>query len=117
VGVSFFTVNLPIIGAPPGLRAFFRSHWRLHLPGLAAGIVWALGAYSVFLAASAAPQVSLSWAWVFIVPLLAVLVCIRLAASRWKEFVGAPPLARRDLAITAICYAAGLAAAGLAVRS
>jgi glucose uptake protein len=119
LGVLFSTIpaNLllmwkPLDGKPPvNISGYFPAPFRWHLAGLLGGAIWATGAIANFVASGAhlvGPAVSYS------IGQGATMVSACWGVFVWKEFAGAPPLARRYLLAMFVFFALGLIAVALA---
>jgi glucose uptake protein len=112
VPANLLLMAKPLDGKPPvSLRGYLPAPFRWHMAGLLGGAIWATGAIANFVASGAnlvGPAVSYS------IGQGATMVSVCWGVFVWKEFNGAPLIARRYLLYTFIFFALGLIAVALA---
>ncbi len=114
IGILICTVPLnlalmrrPISGSPVGLPDYFKGAGKMHLWGIAGGIIWGLGTNFNFVA-SYAPLVGPAASYAL--GQGATMISAIWGVFVWKEFRGAGPAARRYLALMFLFFIIGLAA-------
>ncbi len=111
VPVNYAFMRRPLSGAPVGFSDYLAGASRLHLWGILGGIIWGIGTTSNFVASYAqmvGPAISYSLGQG------ATMVSAVWGVFVWKEFRGAGPDTRRDLALMFFFFLAGLACVALA---
>lgn len=111
---NLFFMNLPVEGEPVPIRDYFRGTLKQHLLGIAGGIIWAIGAVSNFVAASAPASVNVGPAVSYALGQGATLVSALWGLLVWKEFAGATPAVRTRVALMLILFVLGLGCVSLA---
>jgi glucose uptake protein len=115
--VSTFPANWllmwkPLDGKPRVHGAdYWIALWRWHFAGILGGMIWCVGAVTNFLGSGAhkvGPAVSYS------IGQGATMVSAAWGVFVWHEFAGAPPIARRLLALMFVLFLLGLGAIALA---
>ena len=102
----------PLDGKPRvGLGPYWRAPVRWHLAGLMGGGIWCTGAVANFVASSVhlvGPAVSYS------IGQGATMVSALWGVFVWREFAGAPPVAKRLLVLMFVFFVVGLGAVAIA---
>jgi glucose uptake protein len=111
---NIFFMNVPIEGSPVRLNAYFQGSARLHLIGIAGGAIWAVGAITNFVGASAPEQVNVGPAISLAIGQCATLISVLWGLFVWKEFSNSPAAVKRLVTIIIVLFAAGLALLSLA---
>jgi glucose uptake protein len=111
---NIFFMNVPIEGSPVRLNAYFQGGARLHLIGIAGGAIWAVGAITNFVGASAPEQVNVGPAISLAIGQCATLISVLWGLFVWKEFSNSPAAVKRLVTIMIVLFAAGLALLSLA---
>lgn len=115
--VSTFPANWllmwkPLDGKPRVHGAdYWDALWRWHFAGILGGMIWCVGAVTNFLGSGAhkvGPAVSYS------IGQGATMVSAAWGVFVWHEFAGAPPIAKRLLALMFVLFLLGLGAIALA---
>ena len=115
--VSTFPANWLLMWKPldgkPRVRGadYWIALWRWHFAGILGGMIWCVGAVTNFLGSGAhkvGPAVSYS------IGQGATMVSAAWGVFVWHEFAGAPPIARRLLALMFVLFLLGLGAIALA---
>lgn len=115
--VSTFPANWllmwkPLDGKPRVHGAdYWDTLWRWHFAGILGGMIWCVGAVTNFLGSGAhkvGPAVSYS------IGQGATMVSAAWGVFVWHEFAGAPPIAKRLLALMFVLFLLGLGAIALA---
>ncbi|MDE3202503.1 MAG: AcrB/AcrD/AcrF family protein [Acidobacteriota bacterium] len=119
VGVLVSTVpaNLllmakPLDGKPPvAMRGYFEANAGWHMAGIVGGAIWCTGAVANFIASSAhlvGPAVSYS------IGQGATMISAMWGVFVWREFAGAPPVAKRLLVAMFFFFVVGLGTVAVA---
>ncbi len=111
---NVFFMNLPVEGDAVPIRAYFKGTWKQHLLGIAGGVIWAIGAVSNFVAASAPASVNIGPGVSYALGQGATLVSTLWGLLVWKEFEGASDKVRVRVAAMLILFVVGLALVSLA---
>lgn len=111
---NLFFMNLPVEGEAVPFRDYFRGSLVQHLLGLAGGVIWAIGAVSNFVAASAPASVNVGPGVSYALGQGATLVSTLWGLLVWKEFEGATPAVRTRVALMLLLFVAGLTCVSLA---
>ncbi len=111
---NVFFMNVPISGDRVRFSNYFLGRPRWHFLGIAGGAVWAAGAISNFVAASAPPEVNVGPAISLAIGQCATLVSVLWGLLLWKEFAGTGPIVRALIAAMLVLFASGLALLSLA---
>ncbi len=111
---NVFFMNLPVEGDAVPFRAYFKGTLSQHLLGIAGGVIWAIGAVSNFVAASAPASVNIGPGVSYALGQGATLVSTLWGLLVWKEFEGASPKVRMRVAAMLILFVVGLALVSLA---
>jgi glucose uptake protein len=111
---NLFFMNLPVEGEAVALREYLRGSLKQHLLGVAGGMIWAVGAVSNFVAASAPASVNVGPGVSYALGQGATLVSTLWGLLVWKEFAGATPAVRMRVALMLILFIGGLALISLA---
>src|SRR6185437_9647475 len=111
---NIFFMNVPIEGPPIRLNAYFQGSARWHIIGIAGGIIWAVGAITNFVGASAPEQVNVGPAISLAIGQCATLISVLWGLFVWKEFSNTPPAVKRLVTVMIVLFAAGLALLSLA---
>ena len=111
---NFFFMNVPIRGDRVRFKNYFLGRPRWHFLGIAGGVVWAAGAISNFVAASAPPEVNVGPAISLAIGQCATLVSVLWGLLLWKEFSGTGRGVRALIAAMLVLFASGLALLSLA---
>jgi glucose uptake protein len=110
--LNFYFLNIKIVRDPAPLSAYWRGRARRHIASILAGVVFALGALAVMLAASVTGIDALHQATIYILPFLSVIACTLIGFRYWKEFAARPSRAKRLFAISLICFLVGISITG-----
>ncbi|MCW5977647.1 MAG: hypothetical protein KIT09_06200 [Bryobacteraceae bacterium] len=111
VSTPFFNIvfmNVPVQGQPVKFVEYFRGTAKQHLLGVLGGVIWTVGAVANFAAASAPPEVQVGPAISYAIGQGAVLVSTLWGLLYWREFKGAPTLAKVLVALMIALFVAGL---------
>jgi glucose uptake protein len=111
---NIFFMNVPIRGDRVRFKNYFLGRPRWHFLGIAGGVVWAAGAISNFVAASAPPEVNVGPAISLAIGQCATLVSVLWGLLLWKEFAGTGPAVRALITAMLVLFAGGLALLSLA---
>jgi glucose uptake protein len=111
---NLFFMNLPVEGEAVAIRDYLRGTLKQHLLGVAGGMIWAVGAVSNFVAASAPASVNVGPGVSYALGQGATLVSTLWGLLVWKEFAGATPAVRKRVALMLILFIGGLALVSLA---
>ncbi len=111
---NIFFMNMPVEGAPLGLRDYFQGSGRQHLLGLLGGIIWTIGCIANFVASSTPKSVNVGPATSYAMGQGATLVSTLWGLLIWKEFAGAQGGVRTRLILMFVLFVAGLALLSLA---
>lgn len=109
--LNYFLMRKPISGPPLVPGDYFRGTGAWHFWGVLGGMIWGIGTISNF-AASYAQMVGPATSYAL--GQGATMVSAIWGVFVWKEFAGAPPSARRLLALMFGFFLAGLACVALA---
>ncbi|MGB6692507.1 MAG: GRP family sugar transporter [Terracidiphilus sp.] len=109
---NWLLMKKPLDGKPP-VRGddYWEALMRWHFAGLIGGAIWCAGAVTNFVAAGAhkvGPAVS------YAIGQGATMISACWGVFVWKEFAGAPPVAKRLLALMFLFFVLGLTAVALA---
>jgi glucose uptake protein len=111
---NIFFINVPIQGEPIKLGSYFKGTPKLHFLGVAGGVIWAVGAITNFVAASAPPEVNVGPAISLAIGQCATLVTVLWGLLVWKEFAGSTPTVRCLVGAMLVLFAGGLVLLSLA---
>jgi glucose uptake protein len=111
---NIFFMNVPIEGQPVRLSAYFQGRGRWHLIGIGGGVIWAVGAITNFVGASAPAQVNVGPAISLAIGQCATLISVLWGLFVWKEFSNTPAAVKRLVTIMIVLFAGGLALLSLA---
>ncbi|HEY2860534.1 MAG TPA: GRP family sugar transporter [Terracidiphilus sp.] len=111
IPVNYIFMRKPITGAPVAISDYFRGSGSMHFWGLLGGIIWGIGMISNFIASNAQ---MVGPATAYALGQGATMVSAIWGVFVWREFAGAPPAARRLLALMFLCFLAGLSGVALA---
>lgn len=111
---NIFFMNVPIEGQPIRLNAYFQGSARLHMIGIGGGVVWAVGAITNFVGASAPAQVNVGPAISLAIGQCATLISVLWGLFVWKEFSNTPAVVKRLVTVMVVLFAGGLALLSLA---
>lgn len=111
---NLFFMNLPVEGEPVGFRDYFKGTTKMHLLGVAGGMIWCVGAVSNFVAASAPASVNVGPAISYAIGQGATLISTLWGLLVWKEFDGATRAVKLRVGLTLILFVLGLGAVSLA---
>ncbi len=111
---NVYFLNLPVQGPPIEMWQYFRGTKKQHILGIVGGAIWAVGAISNFVAASAPKEVQVGPAISYALGQGATLVSALWGLLVWKEFAGAEPGVRRLLAAMLLFFIGGLTLCSLA---
>jgi glucose uptake protein len=111
---NIYFLNLPVQGPSIEMWQYFRGTPRQHLLGILGGAIWAVGAISNFVAASAPNQVQVGPAVSYALGQGATLVSALWGLLVWREFAGADPGVKRLLAAMLLFFIGGLTLCSLA---
>lgn len=111
---NLFFMNLPVEGEPVSFRDYFKGTARMHMLGVAGGVIWCIGAVSNFVAASAPQSVNVGPAVSYAIGQGATLVSTLWGLLVWKEFDGATSGVKVRVALTLILFVLGLGAVSVA---
>lgn len=111
IPVNYLFMRKPIAGAPVAMGDYFRGSGALHFWGVLGGVIWGVGMISNFVASYAqmvgpAAAYALGQGATMISAIWGVFV--------WREFAGAPPAARRLVALMFLLFLVGLTGVALA---
>jgi len=109
-----FFMNFPVSGEPVHFRHYFKGTQKQHLLGIFGGIIWAAGAISNFVAASAPPSVQVGPAISYALGQGATLVSALWGLLVWREFRGANDRVKMMLAGMIALFLAGLTMVSIA---
>jgi glucose uptake protein len=109
---NWFLMLKPLDGKPRVHGAdYWIALWRWHFAGILGGAIWCVGAVTNFLGSGAhkvGPAVSYS------IGQGATMVSAAWGVFVWREFAGAPPIAKKLLALMFVFFLLGLTAIALA---
>ena len=111
IPVNYIFMRKPVSGPPVALPDYFRGTGSWHLWGLLGGVIWGVGMIFNF-AASYAQMVGPATAYAL--GQGATMVSAIWGVFVWREFAGAPPAARRLLALMFLFFLAGLSCVAVA---
>ncbi len=111
IPVNYVFMRKPITGAPVAISDYFRGRGALHFWGLLGGIIWGVGMIFNF-AASYAQMVGPATAYAL--GQGATMVSAIWGVFVWREFAGAPPAARRLVALMFLFFIVGLSCVAVA---
>ena len=111
IPVNYIFMRRPVTGAPVAMSDYFRGSGAMHFWGILGGIIWGIGMISNFIASYAqmvgpAAAYALGQGATMISAIWGVFV--------WREFAGAPPAARRLVALMFLFFIVGLSGVALA---
>lgn len=111
IPVNYIFMRKPISGAPVAMADYFRGSGAIHFWGVLGGVIWGVGMISNFVASYAqmvgpAAAYALGQGATMISAIWGVFV--------WREFAGAPPAARRLVALMFLFFLVGLTGVALA---
>ena len=109
--VNYIFMRKPITGAPVAMSDYFRGSATLHCWGIIGGVIWGIGMISNFIA-SYAQMVGPATAYAL--GQGATMVSAIWGVFVWREFAGAPPAARRLVALMFLFFLAGLTCVAIA---
>jgi len=111
IPVNYIFMRKPVSGPPVAMGDYFRGRGALHFWGLLGGIIWGVG--MIFnVAASYAQMVGPATAYAL--GQGATMVSAIWGVFVWREFAGAPPVARRLIAFMFLCFVVGLTCVAVA---
>jgi glucose uptake protein len=112
IPVNYLLMRYPIAaGEPLAMRHYLAGRSQWHLAGIVGGVIWCTGTVLNFVAARAqivGPAIS------YAIGQGATLVSAVWGVWVWREFRGAPPVARRLLAWMFLCFIIGLTLVAIA---
>jgi glucose uptake protein len=111
---NIYFMNLPVQGQPVGIGEYFRGNARVHMLGLAGGMIWCIGAIANFVAASAPNAVQVGPAVSYAMGQGATLISVLWGLLVWKEFRGANPRVKALLTAMLLLFVAGLSLVAIA---
>jgi glucose uptake protein len=111
IPVNYLFMRKPISGEPVAMRDYFRGGAAFHFWGLLGGIIWGIGMISNFVA-SYAQMVGPAAAYAL--GQGATMVSAIWGVFVWREFAGAPPAARRLVALMFLFFLLGLSGVAIA---
>lgn len=111
IPVNYIFMRKPITGAPVAMSDYFRGSGAMHFWGILGGVIWGIGMISNFIA-SYAQMVGPAAAYAL--GQGATMVSAIWGVFVWREFAGAPPAARRLIALMFLCFIVGLSGVALA---
>jgi glucose uptake protein len=111
IPVNYMFMRKPVSGAPVAMADYFRARGGLHFWGLLGGVIWGVGMISNFVA-SYAQMVGPAAAYAL--GQGATMVSAIWGVFVWKEFAGAPEVARRLVALMFAFFIAGLSCVAMA---
>jgi glucose uptake protein len=111
---NIFFMNVPIEGERVRLSSYFQGKPIWHFWGVAGGVVWAIGAITNFVAASAPAEVNVGPAISLAIGQCATLISVLWGLLVWKEFAGTGPKVRVLIIAMLVLFAGGLALLSLA---
>jgi glucose uptake protein len=111
---NLFFMNLPVQGPPVEFAEFFRSKGKNHLLGLLGGMIWFTGTIANFVAARAEGPALVGPAVSYGIGQCATIITTFWGLIVWKEFAGASPAVRTQLAIMLALFVVGLGALSFA---
>ncbi len=111
VPLNYIFMRKPVAGPPVAMGDYFRGTGVLHFWGVLGGAIWGVGTISNFIA-SYAQMVGPAAAYAL--GQGATMVSAIWGVFVWKEFAGAPPAARRLLALMFLLFILGLSSIAVA---
>ena len=105
---NLFFMNFPVEGPPVAISEYFKGTGRQHLLGIVGGLIWATGTIANFVAASAPESVQVGPAISYAIGQGATMVSALWGLLVWKEFAGAAPRVRLQVAVMLILFVCGL---------
>lgn len=105
---NIFFMNVPLAGAPVKLSSYFLGLPKWHFLGIAGGIIWAVGAITNFVGASAPAEVNVGPAISLAIGQCATLITVLWGLLLWKEFAGTGAKVKRLVAAMLALFAVGL---------
>jgi glucose uptake protein len=111
---NIFFMNVPIEGERVPLKRYFLGQPRWHFWGITGGVIWAIGAITNFVAASAPEEVNVGPAISLAIGQCATLVSVLWGLLVWKEFAGTTTRVRQLVAAMLVLFAGGLVLLSLA---
>jgi glucose uptake protein len=111
IPVNYLFMRKPISGQPVDLRDYFRGSAEFHFWGILGGAIWGIGMISNFVA-SYAQMVGPAAAYAL--GQGATMVSAIWGVFVWREFAGAPPAARRLVALMFLFFLIGLSGVAMA---
>lgn len=111
IPVNYIFMRKPISGAPVAMADYFRGSAAWHFWGLLGGVIWGIGMVANYVA-SYAQMVGPATAYAL--GQGATMVSAIWGVFVWKEFAGAPPAARRLVALMFLFFLLGLSGVALA---
>jgi glucose uptake protein len=111
---NLFFMNLPVEGSPVSFRDYFSGTAKMHLLGLAGGVIWMAGTVANFVAASAPEKVNVGPAVSYAIGQGATLVSALWGLLVWKEFAGAEGKVRIYIMLMLAFFVGGLALVSIA---
>ncbi len=111
IPVNYIFMRKPVSGSPVAMADYFRGSGAVHIWGLLGGIIWGVG--MIFnVVASYAPLVGPATAYAL--GQGATMISAIWGVFVWREFAGAPPVARRLVAWMFVCFIVGLSCVAVA---
>jgi glucose uptake protein len=107
-------MNVPISGDRVQLKSYFKGRRAWHFLGIAGGVVWAVGAITNFVAASAPPEVNVGPAISLAIGQCATLASVLWGLLVWNEFAGTGSKVKGLIVAMLLLFAGGLALLSLA---
>jgi glucose uptake protein len=109
--LNYIFMRRPVAGPPVTFGDYFQGTGRFHLWGILGGLIWGVGTISNFVASytrmvDPATSYALGQGATMISAVWGVFV--------WQEFAGAPPSARRLLALMFLLFVLGLGVVAVA---
>jgi glucose uptake protein len=111
IPVNYGLMRRPISGTPVAISEYFSGAGKLHVWGILGGLIWGIGTNFNFVA-SYAPIVGPAASYAL--GQGATMISAFWGVFVWKEFRGAGPQVKRNLALMFILFIAGLTAIALA---
>jgi glucose uptake protein len=107
-------MNVPLAGEPVKMSSYFLGRPRWHFLGIVGGVIWAIGAITNFVAASAPEEVNVGPAISLAIGQCATLITVLWGLLLWKEFAGTGPKVKTLLAAMLLLFSGGLLCLSLA---
>jgi len=105
---NFFFMLIPVQGEPVSIRQYFRgTNWQ-HMLGILGGTIWCVGTISNFVASSAPRNVQVGPAISYALGQGATMISALWGLLVWKEFAGATPKVRMQIAAMMVLFLIGL---------